>query len=321
MKRLALFVLALAASAAPAMAFDCAKASTANEKAICADPAALAANDRMETVYFAMRDRLKGTPGEAVLKDGQRAWLKLRDLTCEAVSECLANQSDSRAQELSATPEGAAPFLLMQEGKPGVFKVSISGPRFYDSSVPGAAVYERWFQQLIEQSPYGKPADKDFMDAFALDHDVAVTVESRTPRLFSASASIYVFSGGAHGSGVTESLNVDLATGKPIDMTKQIGPSGLSRLEGECLDQIAKEKAERLDDTAVEQARKEILEIYPGVIAEHLRDSARWTFEREEAVVIFDSYAIGAYAEGTFECRFPRLQISGVANDPELFAE
>lgn len=321
MRCAAVFILAMAASAAPAMAFDCAKASTANEKAICADPAALAANDRMETVYFAMRGRLKGTPGESVLRDGQRAWLKLRDLTCQAEAECLANQSDSRAQELAKTPEGAAPFLLAQEGKPGVYRVSISGPRYFDMSVPGAAAYERWFQQLVDQSPYGDPPDKDLMDAFALDHEVAVTVESRTPRLFSASASIYAFSGGAHGSGVTESLNIDLATGKPIDMNKQIGPSGLSRLEGECLDQIAREKAERLDDTAVDQARKEILDIYPSVIAEHLRDSARWTFEREEAVVIFDSYAIGAYAEGTFECRFPRLQISGVANDPELFAE
>ena len=139
MQRSAVLALALLASAVPAAAFDCAKASTEIEKAICADPAALAANDRMETVYFAMRDRLKGTPGEAILKDGQRAWLRHRDAFCNPEAECLASESDGRAQALAKTPEGAAPFMIWQAFKPGIYQVAISGPRFFDQSVPGAA--------------------------------------------------------------------------------------------------------------------------------------------------------------------------------------
>ena len=320
MQRSAVFAFALVASAVPAAAFDCAKASTEIEKAICADPAALAANDRMETVYFAMRDRLKGTPGEAILKDGQRAWLRHRDAFCNPEAECLASESDGRAQALAKTPESAAPFMIWQAFKPGIYQVAISGPRFFDRSVPGAAIYERWFDELVAQSPYGKPADKDLMDAFALDHQIEFSINSRTARLFSASAWFSDFSGGAHGASWTETLNIDLATGREIDMKSAIGAAGLGRLEQECLQQIAKEKSERIDDLSVEQATKEILETYPQAVAEHVGESKRWVFESEDAVILFDSYAIGSYAEGQFECRFPRLQVAGVANDPALFA-
>jgi uncharacterized protein len=65
--------------AADAFAFDCSKAGSAVEKAICADPAALAANDAMESAYFALREKLSDKSALEMLRDGQRAWIRYRD--------------------------------------------------------------------------------------------------------------------------------------------------------------------------------------------------------------------------------------------------
>ena len=47
-------------SAGPADAFDCARASTAMERAICADPTLKATDDAMSAAYSSLRQRLQG---------------------------------------------------------------------------------------------------------------------------------------------------------------------------------------------------------------------------------------------------------------------
>ena len=50
-----------------------------------------------------------------------------------------------------------------------------------------------------------------------------------------------------------------------------------------------------------------------SAIAEHLDNFQRWTISADKAVVTFDSYAIGAYAEGPYECTFDMPELKSLA--------
>ena len=100
MRRTALsFILgaALAAlpSAAAAAGFDCAKAATPAEKAICADHAL---GELDEKLAAAFRFALANASDKDAVKNAQKAWLKRRDACADAA--CLRQAYDARLDEL-----------------------------------------------------------------------------------------------------------------------------------------------------------------------------------------------------------------------------
>lgn len=96
-----LIALALAVAAAPAafaQSFDCAKATTADEGAICGSRALSELDDKMAKIYDeAARCALMGTRGD--LLDSQRAFLAKR-AECGASVPCLRNIYHGRISEL-----------------------------------------------------------------------------------------------------------------------------------------------------------------------------------------------------------------------------
>ena len=97
--------LALAfSSAAPALAasFNCAKASTADEKAICSSPALSDLDVKMATLYGVRMQlpMLMGARGAA--QDEQKAWLAQRG-QCGASTSCLTQIYQQRIGELNQT--------------------------------------------------------------------------------------------------------------------------------------------------------------------------------------------------------------------------
>lgn len=108
---LALGLLALP-SAAAAAGFPCSKAATPTEKAICADPALSALDERLSASYRAALDRLSGASPEegvagAAVKADQRAWLRERD-ACGADAPCLRRAYEGRGAVLSFRTDPAA---------------------------------------------------------------------------------------------------------------------------------------------------------------------------------------------------------------------
>ena len=101
--RLAAFALAAAALAAPAFAdnrgaIDCAKAKTADEKAICGSIELVQLDAEMSTEL----DLLRGLVGMGVrgnLMEAQKDWLAKRH-TCAADAACLRKAYDRRIAEL-----------------------------------------------------------------------------------------------------------------------------------------------------------------------------------------------------------------------------
>ena len=81
--------------AAQAASFDCNKAATANEKAICADPALSRADDVMALAYVGAISGLT-EEAEIVMRKGQRDWL---DFAAKACSSQYLPGEDSAAVE------------------------------------------------------------------------------------------------------------------------------------------------------------------------------------------------------------------------------
>jgi uncharacterized protein YecT (DUF1311 family) len=76
-------LLPAAAHAAPGPSFDCAKASSAFEKAICADPA-LSKADRDLAAAYAAAQAAVPAQWKAWLKETQRSWLKFAAVECKS---------------------------------------------------------------------------------------------------------------------------------------------------------------------------------------------------------------------------------------------
>lgn len=92
-------VCAAIAMPAAAASFDCRKARTADERAICADRALNDQDVRVDQLYGITR-HLVPMGGRGAIMDDQRAWLKDRH-ACGANRACLARSYDRRLAELN----------------------------------------------------------------------------------------------------------------------------------------------------------------------------------------------------------------------------
>jgi uncharacterized protein len=93
-------VLLLAAAWKPAQAasFDCSKAETVDEKAVCADRSLNDADVEMAVLYTQLKPLL-GMGARGDMEDEQAAWLKRR-AGCGADHACLSRAYEDRVQQL-----------------------------------------------------------------------------------------------------------------------------------------------------------------------------------------------------------------------------
>lgn len=106
--RLRLFAAVLAAGvlsagAASAASFNCARAATPDERAICADRALNDQDVRMALLYDIVR-RLVPMGSRGAIMDEQARWLRLRR-TCASSRPCLARSYATRIAQLNRVLE------------------------------------------------------------------------------------------------------------------------------------------------------------------------------------------------------------------------
>ncbi len=101
-KRLWLF-LVLCAPLAHAASFDCSKATTPVEKAICSDPHLSALDDQLNKAYQAAL--AKAGEADVVVRHDQRAWLSDLQDTCtgDQIRACIEQRETDRIAKLNAT--------------------------------------------------------------------------------------------------------------------------------------------------------------------------------------------------------------------------
>jgi uncharacterized protein YecT (DUF1311 family) len=308
--RLTLFApLAVASGACPAMALDCAKATTPIEKAICADPIAAAADDSMSKAYDALAARL-AAPDKAALLISQRRWLKSRANRCPTdggavEAACLADRTEARRAYLAGAPvsgPGAAqaftPVLIQHVGKLNQIDLDIQALKFADPKLPGEKLFNARIDALLKEVPCG---EAEFHQDMVYSYDIDVRASFASPEFVSAREETYEFCGGAHGNSDTWNFAIDLASGEELQFSDLFAAGAQPTLVAACLSDIKRQKQEKMpnDPNAdVSADQKEAIEASVG-------DLTRWSFYATKGEITFDAYSLGAYVEGSYACDFP----------------
>ena len=305
--RLTLFApLAVASGACPAMALDCAKATTPIEKAICADPIAAAADEAMSKAYDALAARL-AAPDKAALLISQRRWLKNRADTCSAdegavEAACLTDRTLARGAYLAGAPvsgPGAAqaftPVLVHHVGKPYEYDLDVNALKFADPKLPGEKIFNAKIDALLKEAPCVEQPK-------VCSYELGVRASFASPEFVSARVETYEFSGGPHGNSDAWNFAIDLASGEELRFSDLFAADARPKLVAACLDDIKRQKQQKMPNdpygvvSAAEQKK---------TIEQSVGDLTRWSFYATKGEITFDAYSLGAYFEGSYSCDFP----------------
>jgi uncharacterized protein YecT (DUF1311 family) len=311
-------VAAFLASAAPASAFDCTKSTTKVEKAICSDRSLGAADANMTDAYKAVRDA--SNPSEKkMLALSQRRWIEQRENACSYAAEaelasCISKETKGRRLLLLGAPEsgpGAAPPLapvfLRRVGTSKIYDLDYTLLRFANPQSAGEKLFNAQSKKILSEAPV-EPHGQDEFEDRVLTREETFAISYASPGLLSVADSFYSDDGGAHGNGGVSNINIDMRSGKEINTSDIFASETIKTLTLECRAQILQRK--QVNDSTAKYVPEEDGNYQESTIADHINNFRRWTITAEKAVVTFDSYAIGAYAEGPYECEFemPKLK-------------
>ena len=312
----ALFLAALSA-ATPASALDCARASTASEKAICADPAALKADAELGKAYKSLLASAPQAERAAIVASEAR-WLNTRDGDCAdekgaALAACLRNATERRRAYLSGAPEAGpgapgrlAPHIRVENGGKGKADVDFE---FLTFPVPASAG-ERAFNAAVAKLS-GDVVEPEKGDPHSDQYGYGRTMRLAyaSPRLVSAHVDAYEYTGGAHPNSYTANVNVDMRLGRELAFADLLDKAAAGGIFDLCADQVRKQKidkGETPDDLGDPAELRKNVEAASG-------DLKAWSFGADAAVIGYDPYAVGAYAEGAFSCTIPYATLRPLA--------
>jgi uncharacterized protein len=299
------FGIATLILAAAAPSFDCAKASRADEKVVCAAPD-LAFLDRLVAEAYAAA--LARAPKKAAeIRKEQRKWVAARPECFEerdgerpdtqTSSACLRREYGRRLSDLAEIePASAAPVLTRtrkwSDGKRHV-KVDVSYPALAQGA-PGAAAFNSFFERkatAFEERARNLATDADVVEnakhgGMPSSLSVSFSVALTTPRAVMVVLRGYEYpTGAAHGLPFQESVIFDLQLGRPLLEKDVFVPGG-------------KDRALALVARAVHGYAEVEPEDLPATVAKAVGDLSAWTFRREAVVVTFPVYSITGYGGG-----------------------
>lgn len=312
--RLALMVLAcgLVVTPAAAASFDCAKAETAVEKAICADADLSAADEAMAAAFSAARKALS-KPASGVVLDNQRRWIDFASRACTDDGEplasgaydedgiaCLTTLFTNRANALAAIGE-----------KDGLALYSVDS--FATAPDPDP---ESWSKIATSEISYVQidDADAEAFNAFAgdiaakssewisgeepgtTDFGLTVAVELATPTRISLSISDYsYYHGAAHGNYTITYAHYLRDDGRALAVDDVFA-------EGDWPAALKPLIVQRLRDDA-EKATGDANSIWDELddLETIIADPARWDITEDGIAFQFQPYEVSAYAYGAPE--------------------
>jgi len=303
--------LALLAAASPAFAFDCGKAQTKVEKAICADPKLKAADDALNVAY----DKLRAT-GDASTKEALRVsqlrWIRQREgcayPDAPDMPACVAESTARRRAVLTALPESGpgdggdlAPWFVQKEGKKGGWDIGFDLVRFAQPQTAGEEMFNREVAALLtpallENSALGTATEKVPADRI-FAYSVSLTPTFASKHFISALAEAYWDRGGAHPNTWARAINVALDDGRRLGFGDLFPREAIGIFAKQCSDQLIATRRARLSDAGIN-----LEEGADEVILTHVKDLEAWSFRAGGATILFDPYLIGSYAEGPYRC-------------------
>jgi hypothetical protein len=252
--------------------------------------------------------------------EAQSAWLTQRDNACadeksRKLAACLIAQSDRRRAFLAGEPEAGPgapgrlePWLHFEKGGKGKAAVSMQLLKYPAPATPA----ERAFNAAIEKLAGGRDEpEKDDPGADHYEYDRDIRLIFASPTLISAFLSGFNDTGGAHPNVFTGSVNIDVEKGRELVFDDLLDAHGAKTIFGFCVKEIVAEKKKRMGaDAPLKPADVADLAQNVATVTGNL---GAWTFATEHAAVTYDPYAVGAYAEGAYECDIPYATLKPLA--------
>jgi uncharacterized protein len=291
--------------------FDCAKASTPVERAICGDAKLAAADRELANVYGALFGRLSG-PAKEHLTNDQRRWLGNRGKSCTAeLPWCLTNRYRQRIATLKAVGEGEYPFISEQALQLGgkvkaiTYEIDARYPQF-----DGRADFRdlnKYFAKTAGEGAKDAIPAADVYDprAQTWTYDQSFALYRPGPNAVSVEVTSYIFTGGAHGSTNVSATLVDLRGGnsvEPAEVFKEGAPWERAVIDMARAD-LKKQFVERpgFDDA-----------LQPDKFDKMLKESDRYLFKAGALELIFNQYEVGPYAAGIYRVTIPYARLANL---------
>ena len=306
----------------PAAAFDCSRASTDVEKAICSSPEAIAVDERMAEAYRELTASLPADEART-LRDSQRQWIQSRENLCgwrepAERTQCVFDEIDKRRRILSGLPKagpgtGSArlrPLMIARKGDAKTYSIDISAVIFAEPLSAGEHAFNRAIKGLYADAPLHE--NIDFESPGQLTYTLSVELTYASPGFISALASGGRYDGGAHGNSWTSAVNVDLKAGRVLTFADLFPASARPAFARLCRDQVIAQKRDKMNESAAAAASD--LKEYQSTIDEYVGDLSRWSFGARAVDMTFDPYAVGSYAEGEYTCRLDNRVVDLYAN-------
>ena len=328
------FALALAAllffvSLAPAASFDCAKAATSFEKAICANPDLSAADETLAVAYATALGGLGKTAADEV-KSTQHSWLDYAARSCgddaqpiagtytDDQAQCLKSTFESRISDLETSRmQGRHRFYpldryLVEKDEEATDQdyTKLASKQFATVRIDGDSDVARAFNamtddmRLAASDMFKKGSDTIEPGDTTSDVSITTTVDSVTDQRITLVTDNYWFGhGAAHGNYGFSYNHFLIDEQRPLYASDIFSGKDWKATLGKLV--IAKLKADRPDD---DDMWKDSIKDIPDWAA----DPTRWNFSADGLLIQFQPYEVASYAEGAVSVTLPWDQLSDI---------
>jgi uncharacterized protein YecT (DUF1311 family) len=316
---------ALMLGASDASAFDCTKAATAIEKAICANADLMRQDAALAQAYGAARAAVLGEQRKA-LALSQKRWIETRENICgnlegAELARCVDDETRKRLSLLNAAPESGpgypekmVPVFLERKGVGVIYELDYALLQFAMPRTLAERQLNGEVAKILAEAPRAS-ADFAAPEGMTLSQTAWFTLSYASSRMISISHAFYSFDGGAHGNGGVTNVNLDMETGGMIRTGDLFTGAALQDLTEKCKQQIIAEKISRNRDDPQYDIKSDA-NFHEDTVAAGVSQFSRWTILEDKAVVTFDAYAVGSYAEGAYECSLPMAEVKALARTP-----
>lgn len=303
-------ILLLGSVSAHAASFDCSKASTPQDKAVCASHELGAADIRMAAAYKAL---LVAAPAEMApeIRDEQRAWIRGKATTCMAssptveITACLSTYYSSRTKQSQQriVSKGGVTFIMrsihrteqsssgatasaQQDAKPGYFNAS------WPQTKADTPEWKAW-NSAIEAAVHKVAGESDYED---MDTDVTASLGIVSNQLVTASLENYWY-----GHGAAHPNETSIEFNWLLQQKRELRPEDVF-LPGSNWDQLLQK---RCIEEINQQHDPDYEADLPQVVHRIILDPENWQLDAHGLSIVFQTYSVSARADPVMPILIP----------------
>jgi len=310
-----------------AASFPCPKASTPQEKAICADANLSALDEQLAGAYDSMRKQLSPASAAEIQAD-QREWLKWLRATCPSkdgteIASCLQSKYNERLKDLQTGVlrlGGMAFFqrlkvLVMPDAgppEPGSLDPGFGLGRFtwpeLDHPTAQQATWNAAMRAQVLQLSGGPKPRADFSPDMVAggDENVGYAVTAANDKMIAVNLKLYWYGYGApHGNDVSISFLWLVQQQRPLETADIFSGSDWVQLLTSRSYQQLRQSSEA--DSLYEEGKAHA--------ADAVRNPANWTLDPTQLEIAFPVYSVAPRSAGVLSVTFGWAELKPYLTD------